>query len=267
MVRLTHRRNLLADLWELRDFGEVLEELVKRDLKARYKRSVLGLVWTLLNPLLMMAVTTLVFSHLFRFAIEHFPVYMLSAYILWGFFSQGTLAASTSLLTSAGLSQRIYLPPALFPIATVNAAAVNLLLSLLPLLLLMAVSGVALTWSLAFVPIALALAILFTYGVALLLAAVSVFFHDMIHMYQVIIMAWMYLTPIFYPVDIVPEEWSFVFRLNPLFHLVQIFRDPIYAGVWPNPINVAAAAGYAFGTAALGWWYFERSRNDFSGYL
>jgi len=263
----THRRDLLADLKEVVSFREALAELVKRDLKVRYKRSVLGLAWTMVHPLLMMAVTTVVFSSLFRFAIDRFPIYVLAGYVLWGFFAQATAAATTSILSGGGLIRRIYIPPVVFPLAAVLAAGVNLVLSLIPLALVVLLSGGQFNWALLSLPLALALAMLFTAGVALILATASVFFHDTIHIYQVLTMAWMYLTPIFYPVEIVPDEWAFIVWANPFYHLVQIFRDPIYAGLWPDPVNLAVAAGYAVGVAAFGWWYSERSRDAFAAYL
>lgn len=266
-VRELHHREPLADLREILVFWEALQELVKRDLKARYKRSVLGFAWSMLNPVLMVGVTSFVFGSLFHSTIRNFSTYMLSAYILWWFFAQATSSAMNSVRAGAALSRKIYLPPALFPLAAVNAAAVNLLLCLLPLFLLVAVTEGSFTWPLLFVPFALALVVLFTYGVALILAATSVFFHDTVHLYQTLLMAWMYLTPIFYPIEILPQGWSFVVHLNPFFHLVQIFRDPIYAGTWPDPVNVVAAAVYAIGAAALGWWYFGRSRSAFASYL
>jgi ABC-type polysaccharide/polyol phosphate export permease len=267
MIRQLHRRDHRADLRELITFRQAQEELIKRDLKSRYKRSSLGLVWTLLNPLLMMLVTSVIFSSFFDFAIRNFSTYMLSAYILWMFFSQATLQASTSLRQSAGLARRVYLPPAVFPLAAVNGAAVNLLFSIAPLFVIVLVTGGELSLALLFLPVAIALTVLFTYGVALILAAASVFFHDLVLLYQVVVMAWMYLTPIFYPIDIVPEDRHVVFYLNPMFHFTQIFRDPIYAGAWPDPFNVAAATGFAFVTVAVGWWYFERSRDTFAAYL
>lgn len=259
--------HLLADLLELFRSGQVLQELVKRDIKVRYKRSVLGLAWTMLNPLLLMVVTTIVFSSFFRFAIEDFPVYFLSGFVVWSFFAQGTVAASTSVIGGAALSRRIYLPPALFPLAAVNAAGFNLLLSLPLLLIIGAFSGWRPGWALVSLPLGLALAALFTCGVALVLAAASVFFHDSIYLFQAILQAWMYLTPLFYPVDIVPEPWLPVVQLNPLFHLVRLVRDPIYAGAWPDPLNVGLGAAWAIGAAAFGWWYFERSRDAFDSYL
>jgi ABC-type polysaccharide/polyol phosphate export permease len=257
----------LADLVSIFTFREALAELVKRDLKLRYRRSMLGILWTMLNPLLMMLVTTIVFSNFFRFAIHNFPSYVLTAYVLWGFFSQATVVGSSSLLVSASLVRRVYVPPALFPLASVNAAAINLVLSLVPLAVIVASSGGEFTWALLSLPLSLGLLLLFTYGLTLLLAAASVFFLDAMHMYQVLLTVWMYVTPIFYPVEIVPEKWSFIFHLNPLFHLIQAFRDPIYAGKWPDPNDLLVGACYALGMTVVGWWYFERSRRAFASYL
>lgn len=267
VVAVAQRRSLLRDFRETIAAREVLVELVKRDLKVRYKRSVLGLMWTMLSPLLMMAVTTIAFSAFFRFAIHNFPIYFMSAYVVWGFFAQATVSASSSILDSAALAKKIYVPAALFPLATVTAAAVNLVVSFLPLALLVALTGGEFSWALLSLPLALVLLIVFTFGLGLILAAASVFFHDVIHTFQVLLMAWMYLTPIFYPVDIVPDQWSFVFHANPMFHFVQIFREPIYSGSWPDATSLLVAAAYALGTFAVGWLYFERSRNGFSSYL
>ena len=137
---------------ELFSFGDVLQELVKRDIKVRYKRSVLGIFWTMLNPLLMMVIMTIVFQNLFRQTIPNFPIYVLSGYIVWAFFSQSTTSASTSVLDSAGLTRKVYLPPALLPLASIVSALVNLLLSLIPLALLMLVTGGTFTPALIMLP-------------------------------------------------------------------------------------------------------------------
>ncbi len=261
------RRNQFADLREIFASGQVLNELVKRDLKARYKQSVIGVLWSMLNPLIMMLVTLVVFSQVFRFAIDNFPVYFLSAFLAWSTFQQGTAAASVSVVASAGLARRIYIPPALFPVASVNAAAVNLIVSLPPLFLIVALTGGPFTWALLFLPVALALLLLFTYGVALILSAAAVFFHDTIHLYSVALTPWMYLTPLFYPMDIIPPRWAFVIHLNPMTAIVELFRQPIYAGVVPDPATIGIAAAWAVGTALIGWLYFERTRDAFLSYI
>jgi ABC-type polysaccharide/polyol phosphate export permease len=266
-VAAAGRRNPIADLVELASYGQVLTELVKRDIKLRYKRSVLGLIWTMLNPLLVMGVTTLIFSDVFKSSIDHFPIYLLSAWLAWNLFLQGTNVGCTSIVGVGALMRRIYVPPALFPLASVGSAVVNLLFSLIPLAALMLLTGGTLSWALLFLPVAIVLAAIFTYGVALLLATVTVFFQDTVHLYQAVVMLLMYMTPLFYPIEIVPDEFLFIVTANPIFHFVTLFRDPIYAGTLPAPEHIWIALAYAVGALTLAWWYHERSRDTFASYL
>lgn len=261
------RRGLIAAARELWRFNEVLEELVKRDLKVRYKRSVLGIFWTMLNPLLMMVITSIVFSNLFRSAITNFPIYVLSGYIVWTFFSQSTVAASSSILDSAGLTRKVYVPPALFPLASVASALVNLTLSIVPLVLLMVVTGSTFTWPLLVLPISALLLAMFCYGLGLILASSAVFFRDAVYTYQVLLVAWMYLTPLFYPEEIIPGRFKLIVYLNPVYHLVELFRAPIYGGSLPTSTNFLAALLFALVSVVLGWWFFERTRKRFVAYL
>src|SRR5262249_35190874 len=152
-VVYTSRGDSLFAARELIAYGEGLPELGKRDLKVRYKRSVLGLMWTMLNPLLMMGITTVVFSNVFRMSIQNFPIYMLSGYVVWAFFSQSTISASSSILDNAGLSRKIYVPPALFPLSSIIAACINLLVSFVPLAALMIVTQSKLSLSLLMLPL------------------------------------------------------------------------------------------------------------------
>jgi ABC-2 type transport system permease protein len=264
---ISHARDLRNQAADLFAFREVLDELVRRDLKVRYKRSTLGVAWTLLTPLLMMAISTVIFSSFFRFAIENFPVYMLSGQVVWMFFSQGTMNACPSVLMSGGLSRRVYVPLALFPIASVNAVAFNAVLSLIPLFVIVMLTGGHLSWALLSVPLALIITLLFTYGVSLIISASTVFFHDTLQMYQVALTALMYLVPIFYPIEIVPREWSFIVEWNPLYHMVEIFRQPVYGGIWPDAHNLLVASGYALISLLVGWMFFHRVRNDMPAYL
>jgi ABC-2 type transport system permease protein len=263
----TGGRGPLASIAEMWRFSEVLEELVKRDLKVRYKRSVLGIFWTMLNPLLMMVITSIVFSNLFRASINNFPIYVLSGYIVWTFFSQSTVAASSSILDSSGLTRKVYVPPALFPLACVVSALINLTLALVPLVLLMIVTGGTFSWALLCLPISALVLALFCYGVGLILASSAVFFRDAVYTYQVLLVAWMYLTPLFYPEQIIPDRFKVFVYLNPVYHLVELFRAPVYNGSLPDPINVIAAALFAGVVVAFGWWFFEATRKRFVAYL
>jgi ABC-2 type transport system permease protein len=258
---------LVGSVVELWEFSEVLQELVKRDLKVRYKRSVLGIFWTMLNPLLMMVITSIVFSNLFRNNITNFPIYVLSGYVVWTFFSQSTVSASSSILDSSGLTRKVYVPPALFPLASVASGLINLVLALVPLALLMVVTGGTFTWALLILPISALFLALFAYGLGLILSSSAVFFRDTVYTYQVLLVAWMYLTPLFYPKEIIPERWTVLVYLNPVYHMVELFRAPIYSGKLPDPTNFAAAALFSVVTVVLGWWFFEKTRNRFVTYL
>ena len=258
---------IVASAIELWTFGEVLQELVKRDLKVRYKRSVLGLFWTMLNPLLMMLITSIVFSALFRSSITDFPVYVLSGYIVWAFFSQASVAASSSILDSAGLTRKIYVPPALFPLACNVSALVNLALALVPLTLLVLLTGHGITWAWLVLPFSFLLLAMFTHGLGLILAASSVFFRDTVYTFQVLLVAWMYLTPLFYPASIIPPRWSPFIEINPIYHYVQLVRAPVYTGSLPSRLDVLIAAGFAILLLAVGTWYFEHARVRFVSYL
>lgn len=264
--RSWYRENLRT-LRELLSYGEVLQELVKRELKVRYKRSFLGLLWTMLNPLLMMAITTVVFSNIFRSNIQNFPIYMLSGYVTWAFFSQATSAAASSVLDNSGLTRKIYVPSSLFPMASILSACVNLLISFIPLSLLMLLTNSNFSLALLILPLCVVPIVAFAYGIGLFLAASSVFFHDTLYTYQVLLTAWMYLTPIFYPRDIVPQQFETLFELNPLYHFVEIVRAPIYYGTLPALHHVAFGIAYACGALILGWLYFEGSRREFISYL
>jgi ABC-type polysaccharide/polyol phosphate export permease len=265
--RPRRRGGLIASARELLSFNEVLQELVKRDLKVRYKRSILGIFWTMLNPLLMMLITTIVFSNLFKGSINNFPIYVLSGYLVWTFFSQSTVAASSSILDSAGLTRKVYLPPALFPLASISSALINLTLALVPLFLIMFVTGSTFTWSLLVLPFAAIILALFSYGLGLMLSSSAVFFRDAVYTYQVLLVAWMYLTPLFYPEEIIPAQFKVFLYLNPIYHLVELFRAPIYRGVLPDLSDVSISLFFAGGAVLLGWWFFESTRKRFVVYL
>lgn len=260
-------KTIVEDIVDLIRYRELLRNLVSRDLKVRYKRSVLGLVWTMLNPLLMMVVFTIVFSSLFRFAVEHFAIYFLSAYLPWHFFAQTTMISMSILLANSSLVKRIYVPRSIFVIATVLSGLLNLLVALIPLLLIMLVTGMPIQPAILFIPIPILLATLFTLGLSLILSAFAIFFSDVIQIYQVLLTVWMYLTPVIYPLEIVPVEYHLLIMLNPMYYIVEAFRAPIYRGALPDPYSLLV--GFLSGLAALvvGWWVFSKSAERFVYYL
>lgn len=258
---------LIEDLLELVRYRGLVISLVRRDLTVRYKRSVLGFFWTMLNPLLTMLVLTIVFSYVFRFQIEHYPVYLLSALLLWNFFAQSTTQAIHNLVWGGGLIKKIYIPKSVFVLSAISVGLVNLTLALVPLGLIMLATGQAFSPALVFLPVAMFLTALFALGVGLFMAAFAVFFVDVIDVYQVVLMILMYLTPLFYPIGVVPSQYLVFIRLNPMYYFAEIFRTPIYQGELASPSILLVAVALAVGTCLFGWWFFTHKANEFAYHI
>ncbi len=255
---------MIEELVEAFRYKDLVKQLVRRDIRSRYKRSVLGVAWTMLNPLGMMIVLTLAFSSLFSTA-RAFPVYLLTGLVAWNFLAQTTTSAMQQLTWGSVLLHRIYLPRTIFALSSVGTGIVNLVLSLVPLAVVMMVMGVQFRLAVLTVPLAIILLALFALGLGLLLSTVAVYFPDVIEMYQVLLLAWLYLTPIIYPEAIVPEAYRlWMYRLNPMYHLVKLFRLPLYEGRWPTLEVLAIGVALAIGTSTLGWIIFSRKADEFA---
>jgi homopolymeric O-antigen transport system permease protein len=254
----------LEELHGIFQYRDLIYQLVRRDIVTRYKRSALGIAWTMLQPLGMMIIMTIVFSNLFQ-TVKGYPSYILSGLIAWTFFSQTTTAAIHQVVWGGTLFRRIYLPHTSFAVSAIFTGLVNLTLSLVPLIAIMLVTGKPLHWTLAFIPVAMLLFAAFALGVGLILSTMAVYFPDIVEMYQIVLVAWMYLTPIFYPEEILPKAYRFwITNLNPMYHLVRIFRLPIYEGIWPAWNETALAALIAIITLILGWLFFSKQADDFA---
>jgi ABC-2 type transport system permease protein len=214
----------------LKTFGKyqpLLRELVKRDLKTKYRRSILGYLWSLLNPLLMMCVITAVFSYMFRFNIDNFPIYLLTAQILFNFLSESTTMAMSSLINNANIISKVYVPKYIFPLSRVLSSFVNLLFSLAAILIMLVLTSTRITPAILLFPLPLLLLLLFCIGLGMLLALLATYFRDILHLYGVVITAWTYLTPIFYPFSILPKAMQELMRFTPMFHYISVFREVI----------------------------------------
>ena len=255
---------VLDELQEIFRYRELLAKLVSRNIKTRYKRSVLGIAWTMLSPLMMMIVMTLVFSSIFRMNLEHYPVYLLSGLVFWNFFSQTTSSAMNELVWGGSLMTRIYMPRSIFAFTALGTGLVNIVLSLIPLLLIMLVTGAPLRLSLFFLPVSILIVGMFALGVGLFLSTLGVYFTDVLEMYQIVLMAWMYFTPVIYPIEIIPASYIWVFYLNPLYYLLEVFRQPIYLGMLPDLQTLAVASLLSSLTLIFGWWFFTRKADEFA---
>ncbi|SHK24101.1 ABC transporter permease [Tepidibacter formicigenes] len=217
-------------IYNFKKYRPLLKELVLRDIKLKYRRSVLGILWSILNPLLMMLVLTIVFSTLFKRSIDNFPVYLLCGRIIFDFYSQSTREAMTSIVSNGILIRKVYIPKYIFPISKGISTFVNLLFSLIALFIVMIVTNVKITWAIMLIPLPLIYIFIFSIGIGLTLAAYTVFFRDIVHLYSVVLTAWMYLTPLFYPVEIIPDSFKFVIYLNPLYYIIECFREIVLYG-------------------------------------
>src|SRR5512138_1000751 len=243
----------LVDIFQYRD---LIFQLIRRDIVARYKRSVLGVAWTMLQPLGMMIILSIVFLKLFG-RVEGYPAYLLSGLIAWTFFAQTTTGAVHQSVWGGALIRRIYIPHTAFPVASIGTGVVNLALGLVPLLLIVVILKRPITWAILFLPIAMLSLTAFALGVGLLLSSLAVRFPDIAEMYQIILQAWLYLTPIMYPSDILPNSYrKLLLYFNPMYYQVLMFRVPIYDGVLPSLPLIVIGVGVALATLIIGWVYF-----------
>ena len=242
----------------------LLRQLVMRDLKIKYRRSFLGYLWSVLNPLMIMLVMTVVFSTMFRRNIENFPVYLLSGQVMFNFMTNSTNQGMRSILGSAALLKKTYVPKYIFTLAKVTSCLVDFLLSLGALALVMLFTGVRPTAYLLLAPLVLMQLYVFCVGVGLFLAQATGFFRDIQYIYSVITMAWMYLTPIFYPVDMLPERLQGLIKLcNPMYCYISQFRGVVLYGWMPAWHLWAYGSLAALLSLTIGIVSFLRSQDRF----
>ncbi len=257
----------LEELHGIFQYRDLIYQLVRRDVVSRYKRSAFGVAWTLLQPLGMMIILTVVFSNLFH-SVKGYPAYILSGLLAWTFFSQTTSAMINQLAWAGSLLRQIYVPRTAFAISAIGTGLVNLILSILPLFLIMFLLGLPFRWSFLFLPVSILLLAAFSLGLGLLISTISVRFPDVSEMYAIVLMAWMYLTPIIYPENIIPESYRFwFFNLNPMYHIIKIFRMPLFEGVLPDVNTLVVATVISLFTLVFGWLFFSSRADKFVYYL
>jgi len=254
----------LDELRQCFRYRNLLAQLVRRDITSRYKRSVFGVAWTLLNPLGMMLILTIVFSQLFG-TIKGYPAYVLSGLMVWTFFAQTSTAAMVNLVWGGGLLNRIYIPRPSFAIAAIGTGVINLLLTMIPLLLVMIITGVPIRLSVLFVPVPILLVACFALGLGLLLSTIAIYFPDVSEMYQIGLTAWMYLTPIIYPESALPQKYAYLItHLNPMYYMVRLFRILFYEGRIPLAVEFWPAVLIAVVTLGVGWYVFTKKADEFA---
>lgn len=237
---------------QVRAFGYVLKQLIRQQLILRYRRTVLGYVWTLLNPILMMSVTAVVFSALFKVDLTTFAVFLFAGMIPWNCFNAMLTQASTAFVENEALIKKIFLPKLLFPLSISLSVLIDSTLSFSALLIIILVIGGKLSLALLFIPIAFILLFIFSFGIALILSVATVFFRDIQYVLGIILQALFFLSPILYKSSALAGKVAWIIKINPLSVYIDLFRSPIDQGVLPSVSTVLLAAFIAFLSLCLG---------------
>ncbi|MEE1133536.1 MAG: ABC transporter permease [Methanobrevibacter sp.] len=230
----------------------LLKQLVKRDLTSKYKDSVLGILWSFLNPLFIMLVFTAIFSMLFGRQIENYPVYFLSGRVIYDFYNSATKGAMQSIRSNANLLKKIYVPKYMFTVSKVCYEFINFLISFVILFGVMLITGASFHITSIFAIIPLALLVILIFGVGLILAVCNTYFSDIGHLYNVFALILMYASALFYPIEIVPARVQIIFTLNPLYSAITCFREAVVYGVIPDLWTLAYLAVFAFAVLGIG---------------
>ena len=247
-------------------YREIIWVLAMKELKVRYKRSVLGFVWALLHPLLMMVVLTIVFSAIMRIPVEHYAVFLICTLFPWTFFSQSLAYSVESIVGNSGLLKSVHVPQLVLPLSAILANLINFLLSLFPLALLLLVLNHPFHGTWLYLPVPILALILFTLGCGFFFATLNVFFRDTTHIVQILLAAWFYLSPIIYSLDFVAPEYHVIFRLNPMLYILNGFRLAIYHGLVPSAASIAMSLGCGALALVIGFGIFRRYQDSFVFY-
>jgi len=224
----------LKKIKEIMAYRQMLESLVLTDLRTRYKGSFFGFLWTLLNPLLMLMIYSLVFKYVMRVQLENYTTYLFIGLIVWTLLSQSILSGAGAIIRNSGLVKKIYFPREILPLSVVLGGAVNFLFSLLILIPMLIINNISLGISILLFPVILLIYLLFVLSITMIVSSINVYFRDMEHISNILVMAWFYITPIVYTTDMIPDSLQSVFNLNPMKVVISSFHDMFFFNKLPN---------------------------------
>ena len=267
----------VKNIWNnFKKYQFLMSQLITRDFKVKYKRSVLGVVWSLLYPVLMMAVMAMVFSQMFRVSVEgiNYLFYLMTGIIMFQYFSEATNTAMTSVVGNFGLINKVYIPKYIFPVAKCIFVGINFVLTLIPWIILIILTQFGLgtypasiNWYYLLIPYIFLCFFLFTVGIGLLLSCVSVFLRDMFYIYGIILTIWNYFTPVFYSIDILPASLQALFKFNPLYQFITAVRSIVLYGARPSVTTLIILGVIAVVTLLIGAFVFKKKQDKFIYYI
>lgn len=257
-------------------YSFLMKQLISRDFKVKYKRSVLGVLWSILQPILMMTVMAIVFSQMFKFKVDgiNYLVYLMTGIIMFNYFSEASNMAMTSVVTNFTLINKVYIPKYIFPVAKCLFVGINFLLTLIPWLGIIVLSHFGLgdytchfnVWYLL-IPYIFICLFMFTLGIGLITACISVFLRDMFYIYGIILTIWNYLTPVFYSIEILPAHLQTIFKFNPLYVYLTGVRSIVLASSRPSFTQMGMMLLYGLGTLIIGLFVFKKKQDKFIYYV
>lgn len=253
----------------LKKYSFLLHQLVSRDFKVKYKRSVLGIVWSLLYPILTMAVMAIVFSNVFKFSTPgvSYLAYLMTGLVMFNYFSEASNLAMSSVVGNFGLLNKIYIPKYIFPLSKCLFVGINFLLTLIPLYMVLLGTGTGINIYHIFLPYAFICLFMFTLGVGFILSAVSVFLRDMFYIYGIIVMMWTYLTPIMYDIKLISENLQPWLKLNPMYHYINFIREIVLYGQIPELFTWAVCLISSVVVLIIGVIVFKKTQDKFIYYV
>ncbi|MFZ3100883.1 MAG: ABC transporter permease [Desulfitobacteriaceae bacterium] len=249
---------------EIYAYREMYKNMVKRDLRTRYKASFLGFLWTFINPLSQLVVYSIVFSTIMRMNIDKYPMFLFVALLPWIFFANTTQAATNIIVSNSNIVKKVYFPREILPLAAATAGLVNLGLSFIIALAALLLFHIPLGPSLLALPLVMGLGFIFTLGISFFVSALNVYFRDIEHIWGILMMAWFYLTPIVYPLNMVPSRFMKYMFLNPMVILTEAYRDILFYGVFPYYPGLGMFALLAILVLIVGYLVFKRLAKGFA---
>lgn len=267
----------IKNIWNnFKRYQFLMSQLISRDFKVKYKRSVLGVVWSLLYPVLMMAVMAMVFSQMFKFKVEgiNYLVYLMTGIVMFQYFSEASNTAMTSVVGNFGLLNKVYIPKYIFPLAKCLFVGINFVLTLIPwfVLILLTQFGLgqypaSINWYYLILPYIFLCLFIFTVGMGLLLSCISVFLRDVFYIYGIVLTIWQYFTPVFYSIEILPPSLQGLFKFNPLYQFITAAREIVLYGQCPSILSIVIMGLMAVGTLLIGGIVFKKNQDKFIYYI
>jgi ABC-2 type transport system permease protein len=254
----------MESLKELWNYRQMIRSLVKKELRTRYKGSVLGFLWTFVNPLLQLLVYSVIFALIMRIPIENYAMYLFVGLVPWLFCSTSITSGSVSVIASAGLVQKIYFPRLILPIVSVSSNFMNMLFSFIIVVIALFATGVGVSWYICFLPLIMVIEFIFVLGLVFIFSALTVYLRDLEHLLGIFTMAWFYLTPILYSIDMIPDRFKAIAYANPMTSIIVFYRNILFDKVMPQFSTLITTVIFSVALVIIGYLLFQKLQRRFA---